>query len=258
MLPAIQHPRRLESVMTVPFTQLHVFSLQNIFTHSLSFQVFPLGTWGLISKYGMEGWLPCQKDLRLGQLPQIEPSDSLCPLVPLEGEKCKHACQLPNQKEAVLPRHFSPRFSLHDTLYYSHFNAFPLNCSHPLPTKFRNPSIHELTLSVAQRCFSASSVLTNPNPKFSQETEFRTSEWISLERDVCFLNISDIFFLSCSFFPSLARQKVEWSTCRFLPEQKSQARFPCVYAFGYCISSVWTTRSLTSLCHFCRPGMRAR
>lgn len=100
----------------------------------------------------------------------------------------------------------------------SHFNAFPLNCSHPLPTKFRNPSIHELTLSVAQRCFSASSVLTNPNPKFSQETEFRTSEWISLERDVCFLNISDIFFTSCSFFLSLARQKVEWSTCRFLPE----------------------------------------
>ena len=185
--------------MTVPFTQLHVFSLQSIFTHSLSFQVFPLGTWGLISKYGMEGWLPCQKDPRLGQLPQIEPSDSLCPLVPLEGEKCKHACQLHNRKEAVLPRHFFPGFSLHDTLYY----LFTFQCissklfsSSPGKSEFRNPSIHELTLSMAQRCFSASpSVLTNPNPKFSQETEFRTSSGF-LQKGMCFF----FFKFQTSFF----------------------------------------------------------
>lgn len=113
------------------------------------------------------GWASCL----------IEPSDSLCSLVPLEGEKCKHACQLHNQEEAVLPRHFFPGFSLHDTLYYlfTFQRISPkLFSSSPSKSEFRNPSIHELTLSVAQRCFSASSsVLTNPNPKFSQETEFR-------------------------------------------------------------------------------------
>lgn len=192
--------------MTVPFTQLHVFSLQSIFTHSLSFQVFPLGTWGLISKYGMQGWLPCQKDPRLGQLPQIEPSDSLCPLVPLEGEKCKHACQLHNRKEAVLPRHFSPGFSLHDTLYY----LFTFQCissklfsSSPGKSEFRNPSIHELNLSVAQRRFFASpSVLTNPNPKFSQETEFRTSSGF-LQKGMCvcvFFNFRHLFSLLLFLF----------------------------------------------------------
>lgn len=44
MLPAIQHPRHLESVMTVPFTQLHVFSLRSIFTQSL---ILGISSWHL-------------------------------------------------------------------------------------------------------------------------------------------------------------------------------------------------------------------
>lgn len=48
----------LRSMTVVPSIHLHVFGLQSIFTH-LSFSMFPLGSWGFISKYGMEGRLLC-------------------------------------------------------------------------------------------------------------------------------------------------------------------------------------------------------
>lgn len=180
--------------------------------------------------------------------------------MPSEGEKCKRA-GLTIKRRQFYPDTFFQGFPFFTTCTIcSHFNTFSLNCSYPLPA---NQSLETLP-SMVQRCFSASSSVLTIHFALGWHSAKRLNPGCQshFSRKRCgFVKISDGFVLFPSFFPSLARQKVGWSTCRFLPMSKriKLVRFPCAYALCCCVCSIRTTFSfLTSTCLFCSAGTRVR
>lgn len=199
MLPAIQHPRRLESVMTVPFLHNCMYLVYKTYSHnSLYFSL-----WHLILSENTE-W-KAGSLLERSQAGPAAPDRTQWLTVPscALGRRNANMLSFPIKRRCSLYSDTSPTVfpSWHLVLFT--FKCFSSKLFSSSPTKLRNPSIHELTPQCGTKMLFCLFCPNKLNLKFSQETEFRRRSGF-LGKGMCFLNISDIFFLLL-FLPSLAR-----------------------------------------------------